>query len=139
MKRILAISLLFVFVTGLVNLTWATHYCGNFAVQNTVSIGIDELSCGMEMESCCDEGEKKTHGPVIMGEMCCSNDYFSSDADDFFLKVESENDQLIHFYALYTLSLYKQFYSSDYNSLLTKNIPILIPPDRQVLYQAFLL
>ena len=88
-KRILAISLLFVFITGLVNLTWATHYCGNFAVENAVSIGIEKLSCSTEEKSCCAEGENVIYGPVIKSKMCCSNDYYSSDADDFFIKVLS--------------------------------------------------
>ncbi len=137
MKRILAISLLFIFIAGQVNLTWATHFCGKLAVQRTVSIGTDDLSCGMEKESCCDEDENEFEGAIITSEECCSNDYYSSEADDFFLKAETESDQLVQFYALYTISLYKQLYSADDNSFLTQNI--LIPPDKQVLYQTFLL
>jgi hypothetical protein len=139
MKRILAISLLFIFIAGQVNLTWATHFCGELAVQRTVSIGANDLSCGMEKESCCDEDENGFEGAIITSEECCSNDYYSSDADDFFLKAETESDQLVQFYTLYTISLYKQLHSVDDHSFLTQNIPILIPPDKQVLYQTFLL
>ena len=139
MKRVLAISLLLIFTAGQLNLTWATHFCGEFAVQNSVAIGIDDLSCGMEEESCCDEDSKEITGPIITTEECCSNDYYSSDADDFFIKIESENDKQIQFITVYTVSLYKQLYSTEYKCYTTTNFPRLKSPERQVLYQTFLL
>jgi len=139
MKRLLAISLLFIFIAGQVNLTWATHFCGQYAVQSSVSLGEDDLSCGIEEESCCDEDEGKIDGPIITGEECCSNGYYSSDADDYFLKVDSENDRFVQLYNIRTITFYPQFNFTEYNSYLAKDIPILIPPDKQVLFQTFLL
>lgn len=137
MKRIFAISLLFIFIAGQVNLTWATHYCGKLAVQRTVSIGTDDLSCGMGKESCCDEDENKFEGAIITSEECCSNDYYSSDADDYFLKADADNEKVVQFYKLYSIALYNQWQPTEYNTYSLNNIPDLIPLDKQVLFQTF--
>lgn len=139
MKRILAISLLFIFLAGQFNLTWGTHFCGQFAVERSVSFGEDHLSCGMEEDRCCDEDESEHSGPIVLGEDCCSNDFYSSDADDFFFKTEGEQKTQLQFESAYTLSYYNPFQEAENKYSRTKNNCLLIPTDRQVLHQTFLL
>ncbi|MCG8307239.1 MAG: hypothetical protein MI975_07580 [Cytophagales bacterium] len=145
MKRFAAISLLLIFIAGQVNLTWATHYCGKFAVERLVSLGVNKSSCCMEEENCCDENiccDDKTIDaavPTIISEECCSNDYFSSNTDDFFIKSESGNNAQILFVAAYVSSLHKHVDHPDFKRTQTKEFSFLIAPDKQVFYQTFLL
>lgn len=139
MKRILAISLLLIFIAGQVNLTWATHFCGKFAVQSSVSLGIDDLTCGMEEEFCCDEDDNEIDGPIIISEECCSNDYYSSNADDYFNKVESFTSQEVDFPIAYVLSFFDLTFEIDEQNIFIASSPPLIQSDQQVLYQSFLL
>ena len=139
MKRILAISLLLIFIAGQVNLTLATHFCGKDAVDTAVSIGKDKMSCGPEKGKCCDEDVEEVAGPVITSQECCSNDYYSSDADDYFIKTETGKDEQLLFVAICVTSFYNHTFFSHWKSFQTKNFSVLITPDKQVLYQSFLL
>jgi len=141
MKRTFAISLLFIFLAGQVNLTWATHFCGSFAVDSEMYFGIEKLSCGIEEDICCDENEiNELSQPIITGEQCCSNDYYSSDSDEYFINNETVKDKQFTFIAAYTITLInhhiyynnKNVFHSDYTSK-------LISPDRQAMYQTYLL
>ena len=138
MKRIFAISLLFIFVSGQVNLTWATHYCGSFAVDNSITFGEEKLTCGTE-QYCCSEESPDVDGPVIVNEDCCSNDYHSVDADDYFTKIESSFDRQLLFSAAFVISLFDFSPNNDALNFYLASSPPLIQSDRQVLYQTFLL
>jgi len=139
MKRILAIILLLIFIGGQVNLTWATHFCGQLAVESTVSIGKDFLSCGMEGVTCCDEDFDENYEARIISDTCCSNDYYSSDSDDFFLKSESENAKQIQFTTTFISSIFKLYHQIEHHSFTIHEFANLITPEKQVLYQIFLL
>ena len=138
MKRIFAISLLLIFIAGQVNLTWATHYCGSFAVDTSISLGGEKMTCGME-EYCCSEESPNVDGPVIVNEDCCSNDYHSVDADDYFTKMESSFDKQLLFSASFIVSLFDFSPNNDELGFYLASSPPLIQADRQVLYQNFLL
>lgn len=138
MKRIFAISLLLIFVAGQVNLTWATHYCGNFAVDNSISLGEEKLTCGME-KYCCNEESPNVDGPVIVNEDCCSNDFHSVDADDYFTKIESSFDRQLVFSASFVVSLFDFCPNHDELDFYLASSSPLIQTDRQVLYQTFLI
>jgi len=139
LKRVIAISLLAIFLTGQVNLTWATHFCGSFAVESAVSLGKADLSCGMEMMSCCDEDSNENSGPLFTNEECCSNDYASSEADDFFDKSSNSIDKQVLFANAYVISLFSFTQENDEQQIIDDLSPPLLHADRQVLYQTFLL
>lgn len=139
MKRILAISLLFVFLSGQFNLTWATHFCGKFAVKNAMTFGKADLSCGMEEVDCCSEDATSIDGPVILSEECCSNDFYSADSSTFFNKTESSFDDKVIFAASYVIALFELTQKNNNLRFFVAASPPLIQPDRQVFYQTFLL
>jgi hypothetical protein len=139
MKRVVAISLLIIFVAGQVNLTWADHYCMSFKVQSSVMLGHGELDCGMgEMISCEDEPEDVS-SPMFKTPGCCSNDYYSSDSDDNFVKTGSLSDAQMIFLAAFTESFIKFFNNDASRNTFIASSPPLIQTDRQILYQTFLL
>jgi len=139
MKRVLAISLLIIFISGQINLTWASHFCGNFKVESTLSLGKADLSCGMEEMSCCDEASVNNTGSIIITDRCCSNDYFTSDADDFFDNSGNSFDRQILFINSFVTSLYNYVQQNDEPQIVFVSSPPLILLDHQVLYQTFLL
>lgn len=138
MKRILAISLLLIFIAGQVNLTWVTHYCGNFAIDNSISLGEEKLTCGM-LEYCCNEESGDADGPVIANEDCCSNDFYSVDCDAFFNKAENSIENKVIFTASFVIAFFNLTQNiGDYVHFIASSPP-LIQPDKQVLYQTFLI
>lgn len=139
MKRILAISLLCIFLSGQFNLTWATHFCGSFEVDNSVTLGKANLSCGMEEVSCCSENIFPSETDLIKSEECCSNDFHSADSDDYFNKTENSNEKQLVFTASFIISFLDVNPKSDRQDYFVSSSPQLILPDRQVLYQTFLL
>ena len=139
MKRVIAISLLIIFMAGQVNLTWADHFCMSFKVQSSMMLGHGELDCGMGEMMSCDEEQNDDTVPMFKAPSCCSNDYYSSDADDNFFKASSLSDDQISF-----LAVFAQVFLQNYNKNIESNIfvassPPLIYTDKQVLYQTFLL
>lgn len=55
------------------NITLATHYCGDKAVATSVVLSDEEVSCGMEeMENACNSHSPK---PKINAKKCCSTEY----------------------------------------------------------------
>jgi hypothetical protein len=139
LKRVIAISLLTIFLSGQVNLTWATHFCGSLVVESAVSLGKADLSCGMQMMSCCDEDSDENSGPFFTNEECCSNDYASSEADDFFDKSSNSNDKQALFVNAFLISILSFTQENDEQTIFDDSSPPLIQVDRQVLYQTFLL
>jgi hypothetical protein len=139
MKRFLAISLLVIFIAGQVNLTWADHFCMSFKVQSSVMLGHGELDCGMGEMSSCDDEQEDASIPVFKAPSCCSNDYYSSDSDDNFVKEKSHSDDQITFVAIYTTTLLQFFNEQTDQSTFIASSPPLIQSDRQVLFQTFLL
>lgn len=139
MKRIIAISLLLIFISGQLNLTWASHYCMGFNVKNSLMLGQGQLDCGMgDMMNCrdnatdCDEENLKLPS-------CCSNDYVSSDSDDHFDRSESISNSQIFFIASYAETLLSFNPQNDEEISYIASPPSLMQPDLQVLYQSFLL
>ena len=139
MKRILAISLLLIFIAGQVNLTWASHFCMSFKVQSSIMLGHGDLDCGMGEMVECDNDKNDIPGPVYKAPSCCSNDYFSSDSDDQFYKSETLTNNQISFFAIYTETFLG--FTSENNQQITfiAPSPPLIQADKQVMYQTFLL
>ena len=139
MKRIIAISLLFIFLSGQVNLTWASHYCMGFNVKSSLMLGQGQLDCGMGAMMDCDTGEEKGQDPELTAPDCCSNEYASSDADDNFSKIDPITDLQVFFTISYVETLWSFDLQNDEHKYSIASSPPLIHTDRQVLYQSFLL
>ena len=93
MRVLIAIQFLVILLASQINLTWSNHYCGPRVVKSSIMIGQGHLSCGMPEMEACDSGipvETTSFIPVS----CCSNEYFSSDSDDFYNKTTSSDVQL---------------------------------------------
>lgn len=139
MKRIIAISLLLIFMSGQVNLTWATHFCGDSAVSNSLSLGQTKLNCSMEEISCCDEDVSQSGSSSIKNIECCSDDYYSSDADDYFASPESTIKSQVLFAVAFSLSLFDNIYPANKSFTQASQTHLLAQTDRLVLYQTFLI
>jgi len=82
MKKIFAIFLaLLVIITNL-GITFATHYCSGKAVKTAISLGHDDISCGMAaMDSPCDDHSPL---PAVKRSGCCENEFVQLKiADDY--------------------------------------------------------
>ena len=139
MRRIFALFLLAVLLPGQFNLTWATHFCGKMKVIDSVTIGKDELSCGMEDVSCCSEETSTSNIPKFKSEECCSNDYYSAESDEFFSIMDNSLDKQVIFAATFIVSLFDLTPKSNEVDTYAFSSPPLIQSDIQVLYQSFLL
>ena len=139
MKRILAIFLLVVLLPSQFNLTWATHFCGKIKVKDSVTLGKEELSCGMEEVRCCSEDSSTSDIPKFKSEECCSNDYYSVDSDEFFSIMENSLDKQVIFAATFIVSLFDITSKTDEIDSYAFSSPPLIQCDKQVSYQSFLL
>ncbi len=72
MKQLSAILLTFsMFITN-INITLATHYCGDKVVETAFAFGNEEIGCGMEeMEKECNNFSSPSASP----KNCCQNEY----------------------------------------------------------------
>ena len=139
MRRILALSMLMIFLAGQVNLTWANHFCMSFKVTSSLMLGQSHLDCGMNEMMHCDDLDNDFTGPVFTVPACCSNDYISSDSDEHFTKSENLSNSLLFFNASYIECFYNLNPGNDEENNIIAFSPPLIQPDLQVLYQTFLL
>jgi hypothetical protein len=108
-------------------------------VESVISLGKADLSCGMERMNCCGENSEENTGPIFDNEACCSNDYASSDADDFFDKSNNSGDKQVLFANTFVISLFSFIQENDEQAIMDDSSPPPIEADRQVLYQTFLL
>lgn len=65
-------------------LAMSTHYCGGHAVESQLTLGYEDLNCGMKMVTSCSENDSNTYS--FQKKPCCENKYKSYDIDDDFLK-----------------------------------------------------
>ncbi len=139
MKRVFSISLLIIFISGQINLTWASHFCGDIRVASKAMLGQGHIDCGMDMMDQCDSQEPSSI-PILNATSCCSNNYISVEVGEDFQRAEfSYNPQ-----TLFTTSFCTSFFDITPAANTLKANGSYIPPpklqvDLQVLYQAFLL
>nr|WP_146613713.1 hypothetical protein [Algoriphagus yeomjeoni] len=119
--------MLLFFLTGQINLTLAAHYCGDELKSAEVSIAPEKTDCcGVDLSS-------------IPDPDCCSDEYTSSDSDDYFGKAQFEVQISPEFVLAYFLtipvlqSVDIQITNSEY---LFPDRPI---PDLTILHQSFLI
>ncbi len=113
---------------------YAQHFCGDFEMMATVTLGEEKLSCGMAAEahddSCDTEGAEKAEDHT-----CCDNQYTKITTDDNFNASQDTFHLPANFVAAFvsvfimpteTTTTSKIVAFSEYNPpSLIKNIPVL--------------
>lgn len=127
MKVIISSLMLLFFLTGQINLTLAAHYCGD-------ELKSTEVTFSPERSDCCGIDLNKTLDPG-----CCSDEYASSDSDDYFGKTHFQIQLSADFVLAYALTI---------PCILSEEIQISNPkyfspdrtiPDLTILHQSFLI
>ena len=76
MQKIISIVLTILILASSTGVTYAKHFCGDFEVISTITLGEKDLSCGMKMDvKGCDNEIQEDHH-------CCKNKYENIDTDD---------------------------------------------------------
>ncbi len=127
MKTIISTLMLLFFLTGQINLTLAAHYCGD-------ELKSTELTVAPEKGDCCGTSIGQKAAPD-----CCTDEYSSSDSDDYFGKSQSHVQVSPEFILAYVLPIPgfqiedTQVFNTDY---LFPDRPI---PNLNILHQSFLI
>jgi len=117
MQKAISIVLTILMLASSTGVTYAKHFCGDYEVISTITLGEKNLTCGMSMEADhCDDRKIKSY-------QCCKNKYENVDTDDnyslssfdlqinipfiasfvsvFVLQQKNDTSQSPHFYANY--------------------------------------
>ena len=80
MQKAISILLAVLMLASSTGVTYAKHFCGDYEVLSTITLGEKSLSCGMSMDAdnCDDDEQEPTE--------CCKNKYNNVDTDDNFAK-----------------------------------------------------
>jgi hypothetical protein len=127
MKSIFSFLMLLFFLTGQANLTLAAHYCGEELKSTEVTIMPERSDCcGIDIIQ-------------VPKADCCSDEYTSSDSDDFFGKTQFQIQISPEFVLAYVLTI---------PGILIEDIQVSNPeylspdrtiPDLIILHQSFLI
>lgn len=139
MKRIIAISLLLIFGTSQLNLTWASHFCGVFKVKSELMLGHGHLDCGMVEMNICDSQSQKSGIVVIEKNGCCENVYFTSDTDDCFTASNTLNIQGCDFVIIPLCSFNDLSAENSRNEISIVPFPPPIQKDKSILYRTLII
>ena len=76
MQKVISIVLTILMLASSTGVTYAKHFCGDFEVISTITLGEKNLSCGMKMDAkgCDNEIQEDRH--------CCKNKYENVATDD---------------------------------------------------------
>lgn len=116
-------------------ITYAQHFCGAFEMMAKITLGEEQMSCGMVVvDACGSEDGEEEHG-------CCDNKYTSVDTDDNYA-VSSFDLQINPVVAIAMVSVFIVSNPKVYEPNNTFYIDYSPPPlgeDLQVLYESFLI
>lgn len=115
--------MLLFFLTGQINLTLAAHYCGD-------ELKSTEVSIAPERTDCC--GADINQDPD-----CCTDEYASSDSDDYFGKAQSQVQISPEFVLAYVLTIQGLSIEDTEDSNPEFLYPDLPIPDLNILHQSF--
>lgn len=129
MKQLFSVILSLVFLITSMGFTVSSHICGGKKVKTVLSLGITDISCGMEdVKDNCATGEQ-------MKSSCCQDEFQLMQIDEDYTpqltEIDFSTDFLIAFVGVY-FDLYgsttneKYFYRDHSPPPLIKDIPILI-------------
>lgn len=139
MKQVFAIFLALLMLTTNVGITFATHYCGGKAVKTSISLGHDNLDCGMaDMDTPCEESPDS---PVVKNKNCCENQYTQISIEDDYNNpavVKTAVDfQFLAVFVVTYLNLYS--FNASTEAEYSNYSPPLLDLDIPVLIQSFLI
>lgn len=135
MKQLTSILLSILLLASTSGVSYAQHFCGDFEMMAVVTLGEEELSCGMSMktDSCGDEDTEE--------HSCCDNQYTKVTTDDNFNASEYELQLSSNFIVAFTSVFVVQ--SQEIASLEVVNYKEYDPPplikNLPVLYETFLI
>lgn len=90
LKSIFSISLIVIFLAGVVGINYDTHYCCGEEVAAEFSILPAPLTCGMQMDKGSDsESEGESIAPI-----CCETDHVAFEINNDYVKYNSHNQDL---------------------------------------------
>jgi hypothetical protein len=128
MQKLFSITLSLLLLLSSSGVSYAKHFCGEFVMMEKVTVGQEQLSCGMAMENDGCEETEETHS-------CCSNTYTAVDTDDNFAYSDFQFNLQPTFAAAYVAvftfqsentSTEKHVFYSEYKPPpLLKDIPVL--------------
>ena len=139
MKQVFAIFLSLLMLTTNVGITFATHYCGGKAVKTSISLGQDDLDCGMaNMDTPCKDQPKS---PTIKRKNCCENQYTQiSIEDDYNNPAVVKAPVDFQFVAVFVVTYFNLYsFNASTEAEYTGYSPPLLDLDIPVLIQSFLI
>ena len=135
MKKFISILLTILILASSTGVTYAKHYCGDFEVVSTLTMGKKNLSCGMAMEA--DDCDSNKENPID----CCKNTYENIDTDDNFINssfnLQMNNSFIASFVSVFVL---QDIYFSDKEIHFFNDYdPPPIYQDIQVIHQVYII
>lgn len=127
MKSIISSIMFLFFLTGQINLTLAAHYCGDELKSTKVTIAPEKTDCcGVDLN-------------ITVNPVCCSDEYASSDSDDYFGKTSFQVQLSTDFILAYVLTI-----PGILSEEIRESNPEYLSPDRKIpdltiLHQCFLI
>ena len=133
MQKIISIVLTILILASSTGVTYAKHFCGDFEVISTITLGEKDLSCGMKMDvkGCDNETQEDRH--------CCENKYENIDTDDNYSLSLFDLQINVPFIASFIpIFIFKKFSDTSQELLFYANYkPPPIGKNLSVLYQVF--
>ena len=135
MQKIISIVLTILILASSSGVTYAKHFCGDFEVVSTLTMGKKNLSCGMAMEA--DDCDKNEEDPID----CCKNTYKNINTDDNFVNSSYDLQISNNFIAGFISSFVLQYvsFSDKEIHLFNGYDPPPIYEDIQVLHEVFII
>jgi hypothetical protein len=135
MQKTISVLLTILILASSSGVTYAKHFCGDFEVVSTLTMGKKNLSCGMAMEA--DDCDKNEEDPID----CCKNTYKNIDTDDNFVNssydLQISNNFIAGFISNFVLQ-YVSFSDKEIH-LFNGYDPPPIYEDIQVLHEVFII
>ena len=135
MQKTISVLLTILILASSSGVTYAKHFCGDFEVVSTLTMGKKNLSCGMAMEA--DDCDKNEEDPID----CCKNTYKNIDTDDNFVNSSYDLQISNNFIAGFISSFVLQYvsFSDKKIHLFNGYDPPPIYEDIQVLHEVFII
>lgn len=135
MQKTISIFLTILILASSSGVTYAKHFCGDFEVISTLTMGKKSLSCRMAMEA--DDCDKNEEDPID----CCKNTYKNIDTDDNFVNSSYDLQISNNFIAGFISSFVLQYvsFSDKEIHLFNGYDPPPIYEDIQVLHEVFII
>jgi len=138
-RNLVSIFLALLILLSNTGLTFATHYCGGFAVKRQLMFGHHALDCGMaNMDSDCEN--LPPEDDTLKSKSCCENHYQTLDTDDDYNSCEIQtipNPDFIVAFAQTFLAI--SISAGNEKQQYTHYSPPLLEYDMPVMNQVFLL